>query len=102
MIQYIGSTAFEKGIWVGKNPWNDNHIVISPDGAHEARTIRRLAPEESFNGFEMVVAKGFPWAYSPQGILMKHAGQTARDRQPTLEGEASEEDLKAIADSIAR
>ena len=102
MIQYKGSTSFEKGIWVGKNPWNDNHILIAEDGAHEARTIRRLAAEESFNGPHMVVAKGLPWAYSPQGILMKHAGHTGRDRQPTLEAEASEEDLKAIADSIAR
>lgn len=33
--------------------------------------IRRLASEQSFNALEMVIAKGLPWNYSPQGVLMK-------------------------------
>ena len=89
-IRNKGSAGFEKGIWVTKHPWNDNHVVLSTTGAFEARTIRRLSPEESFSGPEIFTAKGLPWSYSAQGILMKHAGQAQRYRQPTIEMEASE------------
>ena len=41
-------------------------------------------------------AKGFPWSYFAQGVLMKHAGQAQRYRQPTLEMDADEEELKEI------
>ena len=67
----------------------------------ESRTIRRCAPEESFRATDMVVAKGLPWSYSPQGILMRHGGQAQRYRQPTLEADATEEELKAISEAIA-
>ena len=99
-IRNKGSAGFEKGIWVTKHPWNDNHVVLSTTGAHEARTIRRLSPEESFSGPEIFTAKGLPWSYSAQGIPMKHAGQPQRYRQPTIEMEASEEELKEIAQEV--
>ena len=89
-IRNKGSAGFEKGIWATEHPWNDNHVVLSTTGAYEARAIRRLSPEESFSGPEIFTAKGLPWSYSAQGILMKHAGQAQRYRQPTIEMEASE------------
>ena len=48
LVKYKASDLFERGVWVGKHSWNDNHIVLSPEGAFEARTIRRLASEEAF------------------------------------------------------
>ena len=100
-VRNKGSAVFEKGVWVTKHPWNDNHVLLSTTGAYESRTIRRLAPEDSFSGPEIFTAKGLPWSYSAQGILMKHAGQAQRYRQPTLEMEASEEELTAIAQDVA-
>ena len=101
LVKYKASDTFERGIWVGKNCWNDQHVILTPEGAFESRTIRRCAPEESFRATDMVVAKGLPWSYSPQGILMRHGGQAQRYRQPTLEAEATEEELKAISEAIA-
>ena len=101
LVKYKASDLFERGVWVGKHSWNDNHIVLSPEGAFEARTIRRLGSEEAFIATDIVVAKGLPWSYSPQGILMKHAGQAQRYRQPTLENEATEEEMKAVTDAVA-
>ena len=96
-VKNKGSAVFEKGVWVTKRPWNDNHVLLSTTGAYESRTVRRLSPEGSFSGPEILTAKGLPWNYSAQGILMKHAGQAQRYRQPTLEMAASEEELTAIA-----
>ena len=100
-VRNKGSAVFEKGVWVTKHPWNDNHVLLTTTGAYESRTIRRLAPEDSFNGPEVFTAKGLPWCYSAQGILMKHAGKTQRYRQPTLEMEVNEEEMKAIAQDVA-
>ena len=100
-VKNKGSAVFEKGVRVTKRPWNDNRVLLSTTGAYESRTIRRLSPEDSFNGPEIFTAKGLPWSYSAQGMLMKHAGQAQRYRQPTLEMEASEEELTAIAQDVA-
>ena len=64
MVKYKGNNVFERGIWAGKR--NDSHVVLTPDGAFEARTIRRLAAGENFIATDMVIAKGRPWSYSPQ------------------------------------
>ena len=100
-VRNKGSAVFEKGIWVTKHPWNDNHVLLSTSGAYESRTIRRLSPADSFNGPEIFAAKGLPWCYSAQGILMKHAGKAQRYRQPTLEMEVNEEEMTAIALDVA-
>ena len=34
--------GFIKKIWVGKSPWTDCHIVLTPGGAVEPRTAKRL------------------------------------------------------------
>ena len=101
LTKYKANDIFERGVWVGKHSWNDHHVVLTAAGAFEARTIRRLAAEEAFIANDLVIVKGLPWAYSPQGILMKHAGAAQRYRQPTLEAEATEEELKAVRDAVA-
>ena len=101
MTKYKASDTFERGIWVGKHSWNDTHIILTPEGAFEARTIRRLAVEECFRGTGIIIAKGLPWAYPPQGIMMKHGGSAQRYRQPTLENEATEEEMKMTTEAVA-
>ena len=101
MTKYKASDTFERGIWVGKNSWNDTHIMLTPEGAFEARTIRRLAVEDLFKGTDMTIAKGLPWSYSPQGIMMKHGGSVQRYRQLTLENGATEEEMRAITEAVA-
>ena len=101
LTKYKANDIFERGVWVGKHSWNDHHVVLTAAGAFEARTIRRLAAEQAFIASDLVIVKGLPWAYSPQGSLMKHAGAAQRYRQPTLEAEASEEELKAVRDAVA-
>ena len=89
LVKYKGSDTFERGIWVGKSCWNDQRVIHVTEGAFESRTTRRCAPEESFRGAGMVIAKGLPWSYAQ------------RYRQPTLEAEATEEELEAISEAIA-
>ena len=101
IVQYKGSGTFERGIWAGKHPWTDCHIILTENGAFESRTIRRLAPEDSFKSVDILCARGLPWSYSPQGILMRHAGQAQKYRMPTLETDATEEDMKQIATDVA-
>ena len=100
-VKYKANDHFLRGVWVGKHAWNDSHVVLSSEGAFEARTIRRLATEESFRGTDMIVVKGLPWAYSPQGILMKHAGQAQKYRVPTLEEEANDKEIEDLANAVA-
>ena len=71
LVKYKGSNILERGVWVGKHPFNDNHIVLTSNGAYESRTIRRLSTAENFSGVDIFTAKGLPWSYSRQGILMK-------------------------------
>ena len=101
MIRRKGSNVFEQGIWCGKHSFNDCHIILTQEGACEARTIRRLAPEQAFNGPAMITCRGVPLAYSPQGILMKRGGQVQKYRQPTLEAEIQPEELEDIAQTVA-
>ena len=90
IIKFKGNNFFERGVWAGK-------LILTPDGAFEARTIRRLATGENFIATDIVIAKGLPWSYSPQGILMRHAGQTQRTRQPALEMGADDNEMRQIA-----
>ena len=100
VVRNKGSDGFIRGIWCGKHVWNDMHIVLTPEGAYEARTIRRLAAEQSFNALEMVIAKGLPWNYSPQGILMKRiVGR--QQRNPTVEADINPDELEEMSKTVA-
>ena len=70
IVKFKGNNIFERGVWAGKHPWHDTHVILTPEGAFEARTIRRLAVGENFIATDIVISKGLPWSYSPQGILM--------------------------------
>ena len=83
---------FAKGIWVGKSSWTDCHIVLTPEGAVESRSVRRLP--EQFNSFDMVLGKGLPWCYSGTGVLTKRVGK--RHRIPGEVEHATEEETQQL------
>ena len=82
-----GEPVYKRGVWVGRSTWSDSHIVLRLKGAVEARSIRRLP--QQFHAEDMVAARGLPWNYSAQGILMKHRSTVMR---PALEVEEVAED----------
>ena len=51
-----------KGIWVGKSPIDDTHIVLTKEGAKTYRSIRRLAKEQSADLSVLKEVKGLPWS----------------------------------------
>ena len=75
-----GEPVYRRGVWVGKSTWSDSHVILTPRGAIECRSIRRLP--EQFRGDDLVVARGLPWHYSVQGILMRGKGAPKRDADP--------------------
>ena len=82
-----GEPVYKRGVWAGRSTWSDSHIVLTPKGAVEARSIRRLP--QQFHAEDMVAARGLPWNYSTQGILMKHRSTMMR---PAIEIEEVDED----------
>ena len=32
LTQYKGNDIFHRGVWVGKNQWNDAHVILTPEG----------------------------------------------------------------------
>lgn len=75
-----GEAVYKRGVWVGKSFWSDSHIVLTPKGA-----IRRLTTQ--FSADDLVMAKGLPWSFSPQGILMKMKAPTTRQADGVEEAE---------------
>ena len=33
LTQYKGNDIFHRGVWVGKNQWNDAHVILDPRGS---------------------------------------------------------------------
>ena len=58
IVKFKGNNIFERGVWAGKHPWNDTHVILTPEGAFESRTIRRLAVGENFIATDIVFFQG--------------------------------------------
>ena len=95
-----GEAVYKRGVWVGKSFWSDSHIVRTPKGAVESRSIRRLTTQ--FSADDLVMAKGLPWSFSPQGILMKMKAPTIRRADGVEEAEENaEEKAKQAGAAVA-
>ena len=93
-----GDAVFKRGVWVGKSTWSDCHVILTPSGAVEARSIRRLP--EQFNSVDIHFARGLPWAYTGMGVLMKHGGHRRR-REAVPVMDATEEEVMGMTKQIA-
>ena len=49
------------GIWVGKAPMTDEHIILTENGVQKARSSHRVPPEERFVISEVKNVRGLPW-----------------------------------------
>ena len=85
-----GEAVYKRGVWVGKSFWSDSHIVLTPKGAVESRSIRRLTTQ--FSADDLVMAKGLPWSFSRQEILMKMKAPTTRRADGVEEAEENAEE----------
>lgn len=45
-----GDVVFKRVVQVGKSTWSDCHVILTPSGAVEARSVRRLP--EQFNSLK--------------------------------------------------
>ena len=95
-----GEAVYKRGVWVGKSFWSGAHVVLTPKGAVESRSIRRLTTQ--FNADDLVMAKGLPRSFSPQGILMKMRAPTTCQAEAIEEAEeATEERAKQAGAAVA-
>ena len=49
------------GIWVGKAPMTDEHIILTENAVQKARSLHRVPPEEKFVISELKKVRGLPW-----------------------------------------
>ncbi|CAE7561573.1 unnamed protein product, partial [Symbiodinium necroappetens] len=90
-LRHKGDLQWRRGVYVGQNERNAASILLTPDGAHEARSIRRLPVEEQWNGEFVVSAKGLPWDY--QGVKKRKRPLYTSARPALLPDTASLEEL---------
>ena len=50
-----------QGIWVGKAPMTDEHIILTENGIQTARLLHRVPPEERFVISALKKVRGLPW-----------------------------------------
>ena len=50
---------WDHGIWVGKAPMADEHIILTENGVQKARSLHRVPPEERFENRELKKVRGF-------------------------------------------
>ena len=50
------------GIWVGKAPMTDEHIILTENGVQKARSLHRVPPEDWFVISELKKVRGLPWS----------------------------------------
>ena len=49
------------GIWDGKAPMTDEHIILTESGVQKARSSYRVPPQERFVISELKKVRGLPW-----------------------------------------
>ena len=102
--RYKGDLQWRKGVWVGINERNQAHVLLTPDGAVESRSIRRLPSENQWCAEAVVGARGLPWSYG--GSAKRKRPIYTSQRIPLLPDTASLEEIakaagRAAAETIA-
>ena len=68
------------GIWVGKAPMTDEHIILTESGVQKARSLHRVPPEERFVISEFKKVQGLPWGRAEN---LKATIVTQQDQGPS-------------------
>ena len=58
-------TSWSTGIWLGKSTSTGSHIIVSTDGVHSARTLRRRPPSRQI--YPQRVSDANTWTYDFHG-----------------------------------
>ena len=69
------------GIWVGKAPMTDEHIILTENGVQKARSLHRVLPEERFVISELKKVRGLPWNGRAENL--KSTSVTQQDQGPS-------------------
>ena len=84
-----GDAVFIKGVWVGRNETEDEHIVLTPGGRVFSRTIRRLEPSRRHNTAFLGRVKGLPWD-AQDGIVRGRPRKELAPPPPALIGDTND------------
>ena len=93
--RHKGDMQWRRGIYAGHNERNGASILLTPDGAFESRSLRRLPAEEQWNGEMVLAAKGLPWDY--QGLKKRKRPLYTSARTALVPDSASLEELARAA-----
>ncbi|CAE7303029.1 unnamed protein product [Symbiodinium sp. CCMP2456] len=102
--KFKGDLQWQRGVWVGISERSNSHMVLTPDGAKESRSVRRLPPEQQWSAEAVLGCRGLPWDYIGKGRRKKAMYTSVR--APLLPDTATLEQLakaagKAAAETIA-
>ena len=59
--QHKADSVWTKGLWVGKTDNNDEHILLTAEGKHHARSVRRLEESRRYDVQLFDTIAGLPW-----------------------------------------
>ena len=104
--KHRGDLQWLRGVYLGVHERNGAHILGTPDGVYESRSIRRLPSEEQWNAEMVLGMKGLPWSYMGTGRRKRPLYTAAAGRVPILPDTATLEQLaraagQATAETIA-
>ncbi|CAE7705815.1 eryA, partial [Symbiodinium microadriaticum] len=97
--KYKGDLQWQRGLFVGLNEKNGANIVLTPDGAREARSVRRLPEEQQWDAKALVTYRGLPWDYG--GTKRRKRPLYTSARLPLLPDNATLEELAKAAGTAA-
>ena len=97
--KYKGDLQWQRGLFVGLSEKNGANIVLTPDGAREARSVRRLPEEQQWDAKALVTYRGLPWDYG--GTKKRKRPLYTSARVPLLPDNATLEELAKAAGTAA-
>ncbi|OLP86509.1 Copia protein [Symbiodinium microadriaticum] len=99
--KHRGDLQWHRGVYLGVHERNGAHILGTPDGVYESRSIRRLPGEEQWNAEMVLGMKGLPWSYMGTGRRKRPLYTAASGRVPILPDTATLEQLARAAGQAA-
>ena len=104
--RHKGDLQWDRGLWIGINERNGAHILGTPAGVVESRSVRRLPDGEQWDAEMVVSMKGLPWCYGGTSRRKRPLYSSIGSRLPLLPDGATLEELakaagKAAAETIA-
>ena len=82
------------GVWIGKDPRTDGHLIAGLWGVFVVRTIRRLPQKDCWKPGDLDAVRGLPWNFTSGAVVVRDSN-ASRLVYPALaaveDGEAGDE-----------